>query len=204
MFQRRGENGGEIFASGAGRRFEAGHVVVVTEDLVGLVLRSRSRRPHGTPRRRAVIGAFGQYDRRPAGVGAGDHQRHQGGVGAVLTEHGPVGVADHAGQGFSQFHHQAGRTGQGVAPGQLIRVRRVDDRVAIAEQVWTVGAHEVEQLVAVGVPQPRAPTRAEELRVVIRQKAHRLVSVHAAGNHRFGAGPKLAIVAIRLGHGITA
>ena len=73
------------------------------------------------PRRSAVIGAPRAHDAAAAGVRARDHQRHRGGVRAVLAEHRPVGVADHRDDRFGEIDHQPGRTRSWRRPSRAAR-----------------------------------------------------------------------------------
>ncbi len=163
---------------------------------MGLVLGYGPRRARGAPRHRPVIGPLGADDRLAAGVGARDHQGHQGRVGPVLAEHRPVGVRDHGDQGLGQIDHHPARPGHGVAPAQLVDEGAVDHLVAVADQIGAIGAHEIEQFGPVGVPKPGALCAGEELGIVIRQQADRLVTIHSARNDRLGPFAKGSIQGI--------
>jgi len=136
-----------------------------------------------------VIGAAGADDGLLSGMGLGDHHRHGGGVGAVLAEDRPVGVADLGDEGFGQIDDHRSGAGHGVALLHAANIGGVDHRVVVAEQVGAIAAHEVDVAVAVGVPEVGALATGEELWIALGQVPDRLVAVHAAGDHRLGAFP---------------
>ena len=199
VLERGGEDRGQVLARLRHGRLQAGHVVVVAEDLVRAVGVGRACRPRRAPGRGPVIGALGPHDGLAPGVRPRGHQRHGRGVGAVLAEHRPVRVADQQGHLLGQPHHQLGRPGQGVADPELAHIGRVDLGMAVAEEVRAIGAHQVEVALAVGVPDVRAVRLREELRIVVGQQPHRLVAVHPAGDHRRGAFPQGFVQAARHG-----
>ena len=152
VFYRRREDRRQIISCLKRGRFQTGDVIVVAEYLVRLVLRDGSRRARRAPWHRSMVGALGPDDGLSAGMGPGDHQGHQGGVGAVLAEHRPVGVSHHGNHGLGQFDHHPAGAGHGVAASELVHEGAVNFLVAIADQVRSIGAHEVEQFVAVRIP----------------------------------------------------
>ena len=85
-------------------------------------------------------------------------------------------------QRLGKIDDQRRRAGHRIATGHLLDIGAVDLGIAVAEQLRTVGAHQVKQQVAVRVPQPRAFRAREVLRVAVRQGGDGLVSIHAAGN----------------------
>ena len=162
------EDGGQIVAGRRHGGLEAGDIVVVAEDLVRPIFRGHADAPRRAPGRGAVIGALGQDDGLLPRMGAGGDHGHGGGVRAVLAEDRPVGVLDQSREGLGELDHQGGGAGQGVADLHLAHEGRVDLRIAVAEQIGPIGAHEIEQLATVGVPEPRALAPGKELRIVVR------------------------------------
>ena len=180
--------------------FQAGHVVVVTENLVGPVRVDRAGRTRHAPGGCAMIGALGPDHFLAPRMGPGRRQRHGGGVGAVLAEDRPVSVGDHGRQRLGQLHHKRRRSRQRIALTQLTNERRVDFGMAISEQVRAVGAHEIQIAVAVHIGDVGAVTPREELRIVIRQEPDRLMSEHPARDNRLGPLPQLPIPTVRPAH----
>ncbi len=202
VLERRGENRGQVVAGLGHGGLQARHVVVFAGDLVGLVLGHQTGRAQIAPGMSAMIGALGDDDGLAPGLGAGGHQRHLGGVAAVLAEDRPVGVGDHRGQGFGQLYHQGGGAGHGVAQVQLADEGRVDGLVAIAHEVGAIGAHEIQILGPVRVPDPGAAGAGEELRIVVGEEPDRLVAIHPAGDHGLGAFAQGFVETIGPGHGL--
>ena len=197
--ERRGDDAGDVALVGLERRLQAVGVVVLVVDEVRLVLRQGAGRARRAPGRGAVVGAGGAEDLAALGLGARGDDRHRGGVRAVLAEDRPVGVVDHADQRLGQHDDDFGRAGHRIAQ-RLLRGRGGLHRLEpVAQQVRPVGAHEVDVLVAVDVPEPRAARPAEELRVLLRQHAGRLVPEHAARDDL--AGPLLQVLVLHIGPG---
>ena len=169
MPEGRDEDGGEIVACGFHGLFETRGVVIGAEVLGGAFARRDASGAWVRPRLRAVIGARRTHDAIAFRLCSGGHEGDGGGVRAVLAEHGPVGVGDHAGEGFSQFDHGGAGAGERIASAHLVGVGCVDAGMAVAEQLRAIGAHEVEIAVAVDVPHPRAFGAREELRIAFRE-----------------------------------
>ena len=98
---------------------------------------------------------------------------------------------DSAHKQLGQLDHD--RAGPVLAVGQLGLGggRRLHRRVLVPEHDRAVAAHQVHVLVAVHIPDPRAPALAHELRVLRRQRASGLMPVHAARDYRPGPAAQL-------------
>jgi hypothetical protein len=100
----------------------------------------------------AVIGALGHDDLVAAGVGAGHSQGPTGDVGAILGEHRPIGGRRDRHQKFGQFHPLLRGEVLAVDLGVLGHGRFLNLRVAVSQNDGSIGAHEVDVLVAIHVP----------------------------------------------------
>ena len=155
------------------------------------------------PGRNAMVIALKKDDFFAAGKGAGGHHRKCGDVVAVFGKECPVG-------GFNGFDEQLGKIdhhsrGRGDAvlllallPGGLVNIG-----VAVAEDIRAVGAHIVNEAVAVNVPEV-SPLRAlgKERECVHRDKTalrRALMAVHAGRDHPQRALEELAAVFICIG-----
>ena len=187
------EYAGDIALTALEGRLQAVEVVVVEADDVGPVLGHDPLRARRVPRRGAVIGAARDEDLATVAIGPrGDHC-HGGRVAAVLAEHGPVGMGDHADEVFGQHDHGLGRACHRVAEGRLGGGRPFDLGVPVAQKIGTEGAHVVDISVAVGIPQIGALGAREILRETVRQQRDGFMPVHAARDHLAGALAKLRI-----------
>ena len=191
VLERADQDAGQVIARLGGGLPHAGQVVEGVVAEVGVVRRGDPGRPGRAPRRGAVVGALRDQDLAPPGLRAGDRAAHGGGVGAVLGEDRPVRVPHGRHQQLGQVHHdRAGRVHAVADPG-LRSGRRLHRRVLVAEHDRAVAAHQVDVLVAVHVPDPRAAAAPHELRVAGARGG--LVPVHPARDHGPGALAQLPV-----------
>ena len=108
-----------------------------------------------------------------------------------LAKYRPVRVPDGLRQQLGQVHHDRARRVHAVADRGLPRGRRLHRRVLVAEHDRAVAAHQVDVLVPVHVPDPRAAAAPHELRVG--GARGRLVPVHPARDHGPGALAQLPV-----------
>ena len=87
------------------------------------------------------------------GVGTRNHNREGSRVAAVLCEERPVRHIDGVDHLFGEVDEQVGGEGNAVALLHLFECGGVDVGVVIAEEVGAVGAHIVDESVAVEVPE---------------------------------------------------
>ena len=128
-------------------------------------------------------------------LGAGHHVAHGSGVVAVLCEDRPIGVADLAHEALSKVDDGRRRAVGDVQQVALRVSGRGDPRVAVAGDHRAEGAHEVDVLVAIHVPQAAAVGPAVILRIAGRHfPIDRHVAVHAAGDHALGALSECCVV----------
>ena len=173
----------EIAAHLLGRGLEARDVVVLVAREVRAVFVQHAGLDRRAPGRRAVVGAARAQHLARAGMRARQRHADRGRVGAVLGEQREVGVRDGVDEALGELDHHLARPGQAVAALALLGGGFFDLGVTVAEQVRAVAAQEVDVLPALDVPQVRALPARVELRIARRQRAHRLVAVHAAGDH---------------------
>ena len=86
-------------------------------------------------------------------VGPGGQHSQVGHVAAVFGEEGPVRRAHHAHQLFSQLHHDFPGQHPAVDLLQLFFGGLVNRRVVVAQHDGAVGAHVVDEAVAVHIPE---------------------------------------------------
>lgn len=134
-----------------------------------------------------MVGAVGAEDGVASGGGAGDGGGVDGGVGAVFGEPGPVGPGGDVDEEFGEFDDFGAGSVEAVAGVQLCGGGAVDGGVGVAQEDGSVGAEEVDVLVAVDVPDVSAVAALEELGEVVGQWCGVLVSVHAVGDDVGGA-----------------
>ena len=143
---------GEVAGRCLGRRVQALDVVVAVRREVDVILLGRAPRHPVGPGRRAVVRALGHEDLPLLASRASHHVADGRRVVAVLPEDGPLGVADLAHEALSQVDDERRGTVRDVEPVAL-RVRGGPNaRIAVAGDHRTERAHEVDVLVAVGVP----------------------------------------------------
>jgi hypothetical protein len=103
------EHAGQVVPRLLCRRHHAVEVVVPVGDEVGAVLGGRARWQRGAPWRSPVVGALGHEDLPATRRRPGDRRAQGRGVGAVLREHRPVGVADGVDEQLGQLDDAGGR-----------------------------------------------------------------------------------------------
>ena len=155
----------------------------------------------GAPWRRTVIRPGGDEHLAPTRRGASHRDARGGGVGAVLLEDRPVGVAHHTDHPLGQFHGEVRRPVLAVGLLGLGAGRGLDRRVAMAEDDRSVAAHEVDVLVAVDVPHAAAVAALHELREPVRQRAGALMPVHPVRDDSAGPLPPGRVESERMGGG---
>ena len=191
VLERADQDPGQVIAGLGGGPLRAGQVVEGVAAEVGVVGGRDAGRARRAPRRGAVVGALGHQDLAPPGLRPGDRAAHGGGVGAVLGEYRPVRVPDGLGEEFGQVHHDRARRVHAVAGFGLGPGRGLHFRVLVAKDDRAVAAHQVDVLVPVRVPDPRATAAPHELRVG--GAGGRLVPVHPARDHGPGALAQLPV-----------
>ena len=158
------------------------------------------------PRGHAVVAALDGDDLLAPGGGARDHQGVAGHVAAVLGEESPAGERQHVDHLLGQLHHHRAGGAHGVAGLALPRRSLVHDLVVVAEHHGPVGAHVVDELVAVDVGEPRALAALGVERVAHRRDQQRRaeVPVDAARDHPGGTREELLGLREGIGvHGVT-
>ena len=193
MLERADQDARQVVARLRGGLPHAVEVVVGVVAEVGAVLRGDPGRPGRAPGRGAVVGAGSDEDLAPPGPGPGDGAAHGGGVGAVLGEHRPVRVPHGPHEQLGEVHHDRARGVLAVGERGLRGHGLLHPGVLVAEHDRPVAAHQVDVLVPVHVPDPRAAPAAHELRVGGGKQRGRLVPVHPAGDHRPRALPQLLV-----------
>src|SRR5674476_614627 len=145
------------------------------------------------PGRHAVVAALDGDDEGAAGGRPGDHRRVVGHVAAVLGEERPVGGGDHRGELLGQLDHHRRGGGERVAQLALLGGGVVHHLVVVAQDHRPVGAHVVDEVVAVDVGEVRALAAGGEERVRGRRHQRRRAEVagDAAGDHLGRAGEEL-------------
>ena len=73
----------------------------------------------------------------------------------------------HSDKRLGKHHHRFRWTSHSVTADLLRRGRRLDWFETVTQEVGAKGAHEVDVLVAIHIPEPRALCTAEELRIFI-------------------------------------
>ena len=159
------------------------------------------------PRRDAVVAAVDGDDQRAAGGRPRDHRRVVGLIAAVLGEERPVGAGDHRGELLRQLDHHRRRAAEGVAQLALPGGGVVHDLVVVAQDHRPVGAHVVDEVVAVDVGEVRARALLGEERIGRRRHQRRRAEVagDAAGDdlggaheELLGAGERVRVHGVRL------
>ena len=183
VLEGRGEDGGQIIASLRHRILQAFYVIVLIINEVSAVFFHRPGRDGRAPGRCAMIGPARHQNLLASPIGPRRQQRHAGGVRAVLAEHCPVGMRDHRHEGFGQFHHARRRPRRHVNLRHLLAVSGVHLLVAVAEEIGSIAAHEIDIAVSIDIPEIGAFRTLEELRRMRRQQADGLMPVHTARNN---------------------
>ena len=138
----------------------------------------------GAPCADSVIGPLDAENLLPTGVLARDLDAPGGHVRAVLAEHRPRRKVDQRNEALGELDHHLGGVVEAVAERSLPLRRRFHPGMPVTEHYGTVGAHQVDELVAVDVPIART---LRPVRVVGRSagdyEGRGGVTVDSAGNH---------------------
>lgn len=189
VLERGDDDAGKVAARRVGGRVQAGYVVVAVGREVNVILRGRAARDVVGPGRRTVVRAPGHEDLPLLTPRTSHHVADGRRVVAVLREDGPLGVADLSHETLGQVDDERRRPVRDVEPVALGVRGGANARIAVAGDHRPERAHEVDVLVAVGVPQPAALRPLEVLRVPGRQEpigGH--VTVHATREHPLTPG----------------
>ncbi len=176
------DDAGDVPPHRLGRIGEALGIVVVVGNDVQAVFRGRAQRVGIAPGDRAVIGAAGDQQLAPPGRRAGDHDAGRRRIGAVLLEHRPIGMRHGVNQKFGQLNEPFRRPVQPIAALPLRIDGRLDVGIPIAQHHRSPGAHEIDVLAPIDVPQAATFAAREELRIGRGQARRVLMAPHAAGN----------------------
>ena len=138
------------------RRVETRRVVPPETVHVGAVLLNESAVPGCAPRTDSVVGAFNAEDLLLAGMLARNLHAPGGHVRTVLAEHRPRREVDERDDALGQLDHHRGGMVKAVAERGLPLCGRLHAGMPITEHHGAVGAHQVDELVAVDVPVARS------------------------------------------------
>ena len=169
-------------------RFQGRNVEPGTDDVVGHFLRQDAGVVglHG-PGLVAVVIAPEEDGLLLSGGRPGGQVCESGGIGAVLHEECPVGASHGIHQQFGALHHFVGGRGGAVTHHQLLHGGAVHVRVTVAQDIGAVGAHQVQILVAVHVPEVGTLGLGRDQRPLLQRQEQSLagaqVAVNAGGNH---------------------
>jgi len=158
------------------------------------------------PGRDAVVVTLEKDDLFAVGIGSRGHNGEGGDVVSVLCEERPIGACDGIDEELGELDHFGRGQSRAVAESSLRCSRGVNIGVIVAENVRAVGAHIVDKLVAVKVPDISAfclrGEERERLDGGIASLGGSEMAVDARGDDLHCAGKRLAafIVIIDLSH----
>ena len=173
---------GQVIAGLVDCGFQAGDVVVFEWDQVRAVFRGDACERGRAPGDCAVVAAAGDEHLAAPGACAGDGYAGSGCVATVLGQQAPGGVGDHVHEQLGQFHQHRGGSVQAIAEFGLPPGGLGHAGVVVAQHDRAPGAHEVDELAPVHVPDAAAVAAGEVLRVARGQIGGVQVSPQAAGD----------------------
>ena len=162
------------------------------------------------PGRHAVVISLEKDDLFAVGIGSRGHNGEGGDVVSVLCKERPVGTCDGIDEELGKLDHLGRGQSRAVAESSLRCRRGVNVGVVVTENVRAVGAHIVDKLVAVKVPDisafcPRGE-EGERLDGGIATLGGAEMAIDARGDDLHCAGKCLAafIVSVNFSHNFTS
>ena len=156
-----------------------------------------------------VVVALEEDDLFSVGIGTGGHDGQGGGVAAVLGEEGPIGAGHGVHQEVCKVDHDGIRESSAIRNGSLAGGGGIHVGIVVAQDIGAVGAHVVDEAVAVQIPEVGAlclgGVQGKGLHGDVAALGGTLVAVDARGDDLDGAlkGGAGLFVGIDLSHGTS-